>query len=172
MAQTIPITREAVEDFLIHEAELLDDGRFEEWHALFTDTGTYRAPLKEGTDPKRHASLVYDDALRLEERVYHLAHVPFPSQSPPSRTLHHVSNIRIRPNASIADGTITVRSNQLICEMRLGDFRQVGLGEQRILSAAVEHRLELHNESDLRISDKYILLLNRGAPMSNLTFIL
>lgn len=172
MTVTTDIPRQDVEDFLIHEADLLDQGRFEDWHALFTESGTYRAPISEGSDPSRHASLVYDDPLRLEERVYHLAQVPFPSQSPRSRTLHHVSNIRIRPREADASGVITVLSNQLIVEMRTGDFRQVGLGEQRVFSAAVEHRLEVQDESDLRIADKCVLLINRGAAMSNLTFIL
>jgi 3-phenylpropionate/cinnamic acid dioxygenase small subunit len=166
----LPITRQAVEDFLVHEAELLDEERFEDWHALFTETGTYRIPITEGTDPNRHASFVYDNPLRLEERVYHLSQVPFPSQSPRSRTLHHISNIRVL--AGEDDESVVVRSNQIICEMRLGDFRQVGLGEQRVFSAAVEHRLQLGSEPEPRIADKCILLINRGAPMSNLTFIL
>jgi 3-phenylpropionate/cinnamic acid dioxygenase small subunit len=163
------ITRQSAEDFLVHEAELLDEERFEDWHALFTETGTYRIPILEGADPARHASLVHDNPLRLEERVYHLSQVPFPSQSPRSRTLHHVSNIRVQPGK---DGAVVVRSNQIICEMRLGDFRQVCLGEQRIFSAAVEHQLELDADSQPRIADKCILLINRGATMSNLTFLL
>lgn len=166
----LPITRQSAEDFLVHEAELLDEERFEDWHALFTETGTYRIPITEGTDPARHASLVYDDPLRLEERVYHLTQVPFPSQSPRSRTVHHISNVRVLAGQNT--GSVVVKSNQLVTEMRLGDFRQVGLGEQRFFSAMVEHRLEIDSDSGPRIADKCILLSNRGAPMSNLTFLL
>jgi len=171
MTETLNDIRQAVEDFIVHEAELLDDMRFDDWHKLFTADGTYRIPLSEDTDPRRHASLVFDDPLRLEERVYHLAQVPFPSQLPRSRTLHHVSNIRIQPGEGSAN-RISVRSNQLISEMRLGDFRQVGLGKQRIFSADVRHVLEVGEDSELKIADKSLLLLNRGAPMSNLTFLL
>lgn len=166
----LPITRQAAEDFLVHEAELLDQERFEDWHALFTEAGTYRIPIIEGSDPTRHASLVHDNPLRLEERVYHLSQVPFPSQSPRSRTLHHITNVRVCPGQD--GGHAVVRSNQIIFEMRLGDFRQVGLGEQRVFSAAVEHQLELDGGSQPQIADKCILLINRGATMSNLTFML
>lgn len=166
----LPITRQSAEDFLVHEAELLDEARFEDWHALFTETGTYRIPITAGTDPARHASLVYDTPLRLEERVYHLAQVPFPSQSPRSRTLHYITNVRVLAGENTND--VVVKSNQLVSEMRLGDFRQVGLGEQRVFSAAVEHRLEFDGDRQPKIADKCVMLINRDAPMSNLTFLL
>lgn len=168
-ATTMPISRQFVEDFLIHEAELLDDGHFQDWHALFTPDGTYRIPLSDGDDTSRQAALVNDDPLRLDERVYHLGVVPFPSQSPRSRTLHHVSNVRIADRGS---RQVAVRSNQLIVEMRLGDFRQVGLGEQRVMAADIRHLLEIQSESEIKIESKVIYLLNRGAPIGNLTFIL
>jgi 3-phenylpropionate/cinnamic acid dioxygenase small subunit len=165
------VTRIAVEDFLVHEAELLDHERFEDWHRLFTAEGTYVIPLGADEDFSRHAAIVNDDPLRLEERVYHLSQVPFPSQSPRSRTLRLVTNVRVRPAESDAP-TITVVSNQLTCEMRVGDFRQVGLGEQRQFAAEVEHQLEVLGAAEFKIARKTVRLLNRGAPMSNLTFLL
>lgn len=167
MTQTIDISRQAVEDFLVAEAELLDEGRFEEWHALFTEDARYTIPLKDDADPRHCLLIVNDDALRLDERVYHKAHVPFPSQSPPSRTLHVIGNVRVRPEGD----RVKVVSNQIIAEMRLGDFRQVGLGEQRFFAAQVEHEL-VPEESGFRIASKCVRLLNRGATMSNLTFLL
>jgi 3-phenylpropionate/cinnamic acid dioxygenase small subunit len=171
--QTTVISRYAVEDFLVQEAELLDEGRFEDWHTLFTAEGTYVIPLSDEGDHSRYASLVYDNPLRLEERVYHLSQVPFPSQSPPSRTLHLISNVRVRPAEDAGDSSrVVALSNQIICEMRLGDFRQVGLGEQRVFAAEVRHELEVLGDSEFKIASKTIRLLNRGAPMSNLTFLL
>lgn len=167
-AQAAGTDRRLIEEFLVGEAELLDDGRFVDWQALFTSDGTYRIPLGDG-DPRNQASLVNDDPLRLDERVYHLTEVPFPSQSPPSRTLHQVTNVRI---TDAVESDLWVRSNQLVAEMRLGDFRQVGLGEQRILAADVHHRITVRDGSDFKISAKVIYLLNRGAPIGNLTFIL
>jgi 3-phenylpropionate/cinnamic acid dioxygenase small subunit len=165
------VSRIAAEDFLVHEAELLDHERFGDWHQLFTPEGTYIIPLGDDEDFSRHAAIVNDDPLRLEERVYHLSQVPFPSQSPRSRTLHLVTNVRVRPTEP-GESLVTVVSNQLVCEMRVGDFRQVGLGEQRQFAAEVEHRLEVRDEGDFRIDRKTVRLLNRGAPMSNMTFLL
>ncbi len=62
------VSRIAAEDFLAHEAELLDHGRFEEWHQLFTPDGTYVIPLSDDEDFTRHAAIVNDNPLRLEER--------------------------------------------------------------------------------------------------------
>lgn len=165
------VSRIAAQDFLAHEAELLDHERFEDWHQLFTADGTYIIPLSDDEDFSRHAAIINDDPLRLEERVYHLSQVPFPSQSPRSRTLHLVTNVRVRLSQP-GESLVTVLSNQLVCEMRVGDFRQVGLGEQRQFAAEVEHRLEVRADGDFRISRKTVRLLNRGAPMSNMTFLL
>lgn len=173
MKQALALDRHTAEEFLFHEAELIDNFRFEDWHELFTDDAKYMIPLSDDEDTSRYASLVYDDALRLEERVYHLSKVPFPSQSPRSRTLHQITNVRVRPLGDAGKpSSICTVSNQTICEMRLGDFRQVGLGEQRILAAEVIHELVVNSPSDIQIASKTIRLLNRGAPIGNLTFIL
>ncbi len=168
MTHQTQISHQAITDFLVLEAELIDDRRFAEWHALFTDDATYTVPLVDDADPRHQALIVNDDALRLDERVYHLSQVPFPSQSPRSRTLHVIGNVRVRGEA---DDRISVVSNQIICEMRLGDFRQVGLGEQRVLAARVEHDL-VPAGSTFQIAAKCVRLIDRGAAMSNLTFLL
>jgi 3-phenylpropionate/cinnamic acid dioxygenase small subunit len=169
--QILELSRQTVEDFLFLEAELIDSQRFEEWHALFTPDGRYFVPLSDNEDTVHQAAIINDDPLRLEERVYHLARVPFPSQSPRSRTLHLVTNVRVRPSGEGPGHTMTVVSNQLIVEMRVGDFRQVGLGEQRSFAAEVEHQLQPQGD-ELKIAMKTVRLLNRGGPVSNLTFLL
>lgn len=155
-------------DFLFREAELIDDRKFEDWNRLFTDDGLYWIPLDAEKDPSREWSLVYDTPLRREERVYHLTEVPFPSQSPESRTLHVVGNVRV---AADGEDRFSAISNQIIYEARIGDFRQVGLGEQRSLAAKVEHDL-LRHEDEFRIAKKTVHLISRGMPIANLTFIL
>jgi 3-phenylpropionate/cinnamic acid dioxygenase small subunit len=172
MTHQTQISHQAITDFLVLEAELIDDRRFAEWHELFTDDAAYTVPLADGADPRHQALIVNDDALRLDERVYHLSQVPFPSQSPRSRTLHVIGNVRVRPETEAEAGDrISVVSNQIICEMRLGDFRQVGLGEQRVLAARVEHDL-VPTASAFKIASKCVRLIDRGAAMSNLTFLL
>ncbi len=49
------LSRGRCEDFLIHEARLLDDARFDEWLALFTDRGALLgAEPAEPAKPARH----------------------------------------------------------------------------------------------------------------------
>jgi 3-phenylpropionate/cinnamic acid dioxygenase small subunit len=162
------IDRDRVQDFLIHEAELLDERKFEDWNQLFTSDGLYWIPLDAERDPREEWALIYDDALRREERVYHLTEVPFPSQRPESRTLHLIGNVRVGAGNA---GHLEVISNQIIYEIRVGDFRQVGLGEQRSFAAKVEFEL-VDADGEFRIARKVVHLLNRGVPIGNLTFIL
>ena len=53
----------SVEQFLFHEARLLDQQRWDKWLDLFTPEGVYWVPLAHGqTDASNHASLFYEDA--------------------------------------------------------------------------------------------------------------
>ena len=68
------VSRAEVEDFLFHEADLLDRWALDEWAQLFTDDGEYLIPptdLPDG-DPGKHLFLVYDDRHRLGERAKRL----------------------------------------------------------------------------------------------------
>lgn len=77
------VSREAVEDFLFHEADLLDRWALSEWTALFTDDGEYLVPPTDNPDaaPTDTLFLVYDDRHRLAERAKRLlkksAHAEF-----------------------------------------------------------------------------------------------
>jgi 3-phenylpropionate/cinnamic acid dioxygenase small subunit len=160
------LARTDAEDFLAHEARLLDERRLVEWNALFTDDGLYWIPLDENASHATQASIVHDGPLRREERVHHLLNDWYPAQSPPSRTLHQITNVAVE-----ADGAEwIVRSNQVIWEMRTGDFTQVGVGDLRPIVAFVDHRLR-RVEGGLRIARKRILLLNRDGWLGNLTFL-
>lgn len=92
------VTRTEVEDFLYHEAELLDTWQLHEWLALFTEDGSYYVP---STDLPRTASAddslfyIADDPVRLRERVVRLMKKTAHSEYPRSRTRHLVSNVRI-----------------------------------------------------------------------------
>jgi len=167
MEQQRSFTREQAETFLIHEAELLDELRLEEWLQLFTPDGLYWIPIDETVPTGETVSIVRDDSLRREERVYHLLHTRFPAQSPRSRTLHMISSVRVRQEAS---ARARVVSNQVIHEVRTGDYRQLGLGELQTVVASVEHALDISQDMP-RIIEKKIILLNRDMPLGNLTFL-
>ncbi|MGX1098180.1 aromatic-ring-hydroxylating dioxygenase subunit beta [Amorphus sp. MBR-141] len=156
--------------FLFLEARLLDEARIREWHQLFAEEVHYWIPIDETRPTSESGSLVNDDALALEERVYHLLETTFAAQTPKSRTLHFVSNVQVDAEKATPEG-IVVHSNQLILELRTGDFRQIGLGQQRIIGTSMTHEL-IRRPEGLRIAKKHVRLIDREMPQSNLTFLL
>ena len=119
-AETVPdidpeIERQVVR--LLHlEALLLDERRFEEWLALYTDDARYWVPAEPGqTDPINHVSIMYEDKAVLRMRVRRLMHPRAYAHNPHPRTTHLVGNIDVL-GASAAE--ITVRSALAVFEVR------------------------------------------------------
>jgi 3-phenylpropionate/cinnamic acid dioxygenase small subunit len=122
-------TRQAIEDFLYYEAELLDDRRFEAWVELFTDDVRYEMPMRvsrERTAPDivENGKIFADTKDTLRIRVERLGTEFAWAEDPPSRTRHFVTNIRIAPGER--EGEIRVRSNLLVYRNR-GDSPQFNL---------------------------------------------
>ena len=168
-APVMPEALPTVSAFLFHEARLLDEARIREWHALYTPDCHYWVPIDESRPSTECAAFINDNALALEERVYHLLETTFAAQMPKSRTLHFVTNIAI--DAASDDDVTVVHSNQMIFELRTGDFRQIGLGDLRPLPASVTHELVRAGDS-FKIRKKAIYLIDRDMPQGNLTFLL
>lgn len=123
-----------VEAFLFHEAQLLDEGRFEEWLALFTDTAWYWVPIDPRQDnPHETVSIIYDDRRLLETRVRRLSSPNIHAQSPPSRTSRIVGNVIVAPDAA-ADGGIVASSR-----FQMVEFRR---DTQRLFAGALRHGLQ------------------------------
>ncbi len=162
------LSREEAERFLIAEARLLDEHRFDEWEALFADDGIYWLPIDPEKGPSSAISLIYDDRKRLHERVYRLTKTPLLDQTPPSRTVHFVSNVEITPGTTESEPS--VRCHQLIAEMRPGGPGQAGLNAPRWFAARCEYRLR-KAQADWKIAMKKVLLLNSDEPHYNLSFI-
>ena len=81
---------------MLHEARLLDEGKFDDWLALFTLDAWYWVPSEPGqADPVETVSLIYDDRRLLETRVRRLASPRMYSQEPRSRTSRIVANITL-----------------------------------------------------------------------------
>lgn len=90
-------TRLEVEDFLYHEAALLDAWQLEDWTELFTDDAEYVVPATDaptGT-PETSLVLLVDNLFRIKARADRLnsrrAHREFPW----SRTRRMISNVRV-----------------------------------------------------------------------------
>lgn len=162
--------RSDVEEFLYQEAALIDDDQLEQWLELFTDDAIYWVPSDENADPEFETSIIHDDRLQLEKRIFQLRNKHL-AQDPRSRTVHFISNVQVRPGNN--PGEIIVLCNQLIHEMRPGDHQmlQAGTGRPRSFAARGEYLLRIQ-DSRLRIARKRLLLINRDQPLENISFIL
>jgi benzoate/toluate 1,2-dioxygenase subunit beta len=163
----VTLTRADAEALLYREARLLDEGRFDEWLAMFAADCRYWVPIGDADDP-REPSIIDDNRARLEERIYRLTATPAYAQRPASRTQHNISNVEVLGAAE--DGNVEVRCNVLIVELRSGDAMQAGLGKPRLLAA--RGRYVLAGGPDWRIALKQLTLIDRDLPHHNLTFIL
>jgi ethylbenzene dioxygenase subunit beta len=141
-----------IEQYLYHEASLLDQRDWEGWEALFAEGGTYWVPLThDQQDPLNHASLFYEDAMMREVRRRRLEHVRAWSQNPVTRTARVVGNVIVL-SGSRADGKLTVRSTFQLSEWRMRrDLRQ--------LAGHYTHSLVVV-ENDWRIQQKRVDLIN------------
>ena len=147
--------RQAVEALVFEEARLLDERRFDDWLALFTDDATYWVPGQPGQrSPRDGLSLVYERKPLLALRVQRLAGVGIHVQTPPARTHHHVSAVEVRPSAD-ADAAYEADSSLIVAEWR-GD-------EARWFAGRAHHRLR-HAAGALRIVAKRVTLINCDAP--------
>jgi p-cumate 2,3-dioxygenase subunit beta len=91
------ITRAEVEDFLFHEAALLDAWRLDDWLALLTDDARYEVPSNDRPEsqPANTLFTVADDIRRIKARVTRLKDKNAHAEYPPSRTRRMISNVRI-----------------------------------------------------------------------------
>lgn len=145
------IDRAAIDEFLIHEARLLDERRFREWMELFAEDGTYWVPAAPDQEsPLDQASLFYDDRELMRTRVERLEHPRIHVQTPPSRTAHLVGNMIIE-EADEARGEVLVASTVIMVEYR-DEAQRVFAGRQR-------HRLRREGAS-FRIVQKRVDLIN------------
>ena len=114
--------RREVRDFLLLEAELLDDGRFRDWLNLLAADIDYRMPVRvtreRGAGPgfATDAWHFAEDRHRLEMRVHRLETGAAWAEDPPSRTRHFISNIRV--TAGETDLEVRAKSNLLLYRTR------------------------------------------------------
>jgi benzoate/toluate 1,2-dioxygenase beta subunit len=146
------------EQFLLQEARLLDDGKFDDWLGLFTADAWYWVPSEpDQANPVDTVSLIYDDRRLLETRVRRLASPRMYSQEPRSRTSRIVANVTIEETERNA---CTVRSKFVMIEYR----RE----QQRIFAGTALHRL-VNVDAGIKIAWKRVDLVNCDAPMDGIT---
>jgi benzoate/toluate 1,2-dioxygenase subunit beta len=163
----------ACTEFLLDEAELLDERRLEEWTSLFADDAVYWLPMDpEQVTPGDGLNIIYDDLPRLLDRVSRLDSGLAFSDEPHSITSHVLSPVRIldgqRAEAAAGGRALRPGEHAVAARCVIGRSRQ-----GRIDTFHARVRWVLRDSGDsLLIAMKRIDLLNAKDPLPLLTFIL
>lgn len=150
----------AVEQFIYREARLADEGRYDDWEALWTDDAVYWVPANgDDTDPDTRMSIIYDNRSRIATRIKQLRTGKRHSQAPPSRLRRIISNVEIlEPPGQ----DVLVGANFVIYESR---ERGVTLWAGR-----AEYRLR-RSDDGWRMAAKKVLLVDNDRALSTLSFL-
>jgi benzoate/toluate 1,2-dioxygenase beta subunit len=149
------------EEFLYHEARLLDTQQYEQWLELFTADATYWVPLElNQKDPTETSSIVHDDRTLLELRVKQYRHPRAHARLPLARTVHQISNVI---PLGEENGELRIGSTLTVVEFRNE--------KQRVYGALVEHRLRQSGDT-FRIAHKRIDLVNSEGELDGIAVLL
>jgi p-cumate 2,3-dioxygenase beta subunit len=167
MLDQLGVSRETIEDFLFHEAQLLDDWLLQDWAALFETDAMYEvtSPAAEdpaNSNPKDSLFLIADGLDRIRGRANRLLKKTAHAEYPHSKTRHMVSNIRRL--AADAPGEEKLRANFVVFRTK-DDKTSMFMGEYH-------YRLRV-NEGALSIFRKRAILdLNSLYAQGRLSIIL
>jgi len=126
------LTRLAVENFLFHEAELLDRWALDDWIALYTKDCRYEVSPTGKADaaelsPETSLFLIADDRFRLEQRVIRMKKPSAHAEYPHSRTRHLYGNVRVLEDTGnalkVAVNFVTFRTNKGTTHTYMGSIR-------------------------------------------------
>ena len=130
-----------VEQFLYHQAELLDAKQWQAYIDLFDDAGVYWMPAApEQTEWEGTPSIFAEDKLIMEIRKGRICHPNAWSQAPMWETNHLVSHVALE---SVSASEIRVRSRFHMMELRRDSVRHFGGRYQHHLVRAADGALHI-----------------------------
>lgn len=133
-----PIAR--IKEFLLYEADLLDDWRLNEWFSLFEGNTYYSVATSSSLSEPSSASLpiIKDDYERLRERVNHLVSGDAWAERPRSRTRRILSNFRHIESEEF----LQIRTNFVVYQFRHGEcWNFVGTSIHRLIRQSGTYRI-------------------------------
>jgi 3-phenylpropionate/cinnamic acid dioxygenase small subunit len=152
------ILKDEVEQFLYHEAALMDERRYEEWVRLMADDVHYFMPIRsnvkfgewqrENSDPDAEISWFDEGKTMLEGRVRQLLTGVHWAEEPVSRIRHIISNVRI---VGVAEPEIQVSDNFFVWHNRL-------LDEVNLFAGRRDHVLRRDPATGFKVAKRTILL--------------
>jgi 3-phenylpropionate/cinnamic acid dioxygenase small subunit len=149
--------------FVVREARLLDEKRFDEWYELFADDGHYWVPAVPGqADAHLQNSLAYEDKFLLKLRVERLKSPQAFSQQPESRC-HHVLQAPEVEKSDSSKNEYQVRTSFIYTETRADESQRY--------AATAWHTLVLRDGA-LRIRLKRVDILNCDAMLPSIQLFL
>ena len=158
LRNAIPADQELI-DFVVREARLIDQQRFDEWLDMYADDAFYWMPLEwNQTDPRLTCSLMYEDKLLLSIRVERLKGARTFSQKPKSRCHHVLQTPQVDSCDAAANSYVTWTPMHYV---------ETRLDEQTLYAAWATHHLSVEN-GRLRIKLKRVDLINCDAAFGNI----
>jgi benzoate/toluate 1,2-dioxygenase beta subunit len=162
------LERHEAETLLYREARLLDEGRLDEWRLMLADDVEYRVPNNHHGDSRSQLSIIFDDAARLDGRIWRLQQNGLNhSQDPPSTTVRFVSNVETEPAAP--DGTVTIHCALLLAEFRPATQRRDS--QARNFAARCRYRVRPAAEG-WKIVSRQVTLLELDGVLPPMNFII
>ena len=158
------VTRAEVEDFLYHEAELLDSWQLDDWLRLLTEDAAYYVPPNDKPDADHRYTLftIADDIVRLRERIILLKDPNCHAEFPPSHTRRLITNVRI---TGIDGDAIMVAANFAIFRYRRNEPPREFVGRYR-------YKLR-RTDSGLKIAERRAILdAEELGPLGSVSFLL
>ena len=166
-----------VEQFLFKEARLLDERRFREWLALFTDDLRYWMigrsnryprsskaiaaldPGRRNDEEKENLLAVLDESKQtLAARVARLETGMAWAEDPPSRTRHLIANIEVDPEDG-ASSALAVYSNFIVYRSRSETEQDFYVGARRDLIRRIEGGLKIASRK-ITLDQNVMLAMN------------
>lgn len=143
------------QEFVLHEARLVDEQRFDEWLELFAEDGRYWVPLAGAAQQEGAAynALADEDRLLLSLRVQRLKNPRAHSQHPKSRCQHVLQPPQV------------LHADDAGCELRTPFLYIESRGARSVqLAGSATHRLVRAGDA-WRIRMKRVDLLDAGEPL-------
>jgi 3-phenylpropionate/cinnamic acid dioxygenase small subunit len=168
------LLKQQIEDFLYHEAELLDERRYEDWLALLADDVRYWMPMRrnvkfgelerEFTREGQDINWFDEGKDTLTRRVQQILTGVHWAEEPLSRLCHMVSNVQllhVQPSV-VAPAEVTVKSRFLIYRNRVETETDLLVGKREDVLRRVDGQWQIRQRKI--ILDQNVLLAK------NLTF--
>ncbi|MEW4983680.1 MAG: aromatic-ring-hydroxylating dioxygenase subunit beta [Cycloclasticus sp.] len=152
-----------LEAFIVREARLADESQYQEWEDLWADDAVYWVPLKEGDDPAKKVSHLYDNRTRIATRIRQLKTGYRYSQLPVSGLRRVISNYEYSEEA---DGRYKVEAN-----FYLPEFSAQATNTFRIWSGRLVYILSRRDDA-FQMHMKKIILVNGLQPIPTLSFLI